>query len=43
MTPEDNPTSESLKKGGAENVANSKGLTGAAFDKAYIDHEVTYH
>jgi len=43
VTPQDNPTSESLKSGGEKNVANLKGLSGAAFDKAYIDHEVTYH
>jgi putative membrane protein len=43
VTPEDNPTSQSLKKGGEENVKNLKGLKGAAFDKAYVDHEVTYH
>ena len=43
VTPESNPTSESLKKGGEENVAKLKTLRGAAFDKAYIDHEVTYH
>ena len=43
VTPEDNATSQSLKKGGADNLANLKGLKGAAFDKAYIDHEVAYH
>jgi putative membrane protein len=43
VTPEDNPTSQSLKSGGDKNIANLKGLTGAAFDKAYIDNEVTYH
>ena len=43
VTPEDNPTSQSLKSGGESNVANLKTLKGAAFDKAYIDHEVTYH
>lgn len=43
VTPEPNPTSESLQKGGDENLANLKGLKGAAFDKAYIDHEVAYH
>ena len=43
VTPEDNPTSESLKKGGAENVAHLKTLSGKQFDKAYIDHEVEYH
>ena len=43
VTPEPNPTSESLQKGGDENVAKLKTLNGAAFDKAYIDHEVAYH
>lgn len=43
VTPEDNPTAESLKKGGEENIAHLKTLKGHAFDKAYIDHEVTYH
>ena len=43
VTPEDNPTSQSLKAGGEKNVANLKTLKGAAFDKAYIDHEVAYH
>ena len=43
VTPEDNPTAMSLKKGGAENVANLKMMKGKAFDKAYIDHEVAYH
>jgi len=43
VTPKDNATSESLKSGGAENVANLKKLKGAAFDKAYVDHEVAYH
>ena len=43
VTPKDNPTSTSLKEGGAANVASLKKLNGAAFDKAYIDHEVAYH
>src|SRR3954453_18357374 len=43
LTPEDNPTAQSLKKGGEDNIANLKTLKGAAFDKAYIDHEVAYH
>jgi len=43
VTPEENPTSQSLKKGGDENLKNLRGLSGAAFDKAYIDHEVAYH
>lgn len=43
VTPEDNPTSQSLKAGGEQNIANLKKLKGAAFDKAYVDHEVVYH
>jgi putative membrane protein len=43
VTPEDNPTSKSLKSGGDDNVATLKTLKGAAFDKAYVDHEVAYH
>src|SRR5438067_1457284 len=43
VKPEDNPTAQSLKSGGAENVNHLKQLKGAAFDKAYVDHEVAYH
>ncbi|TMH85562.1 MAG: DUF4142 domain-containing protein [Betaproteobacteria bacterium] len=43
VKPEDSPTSQSLKTGAAENTKNLKGLKGAAFDKAYVDHEVAYH
>ena len=43
VKPEDNPTAESLKSGGEANVAHLKTLSGAAFDKAYVDHEVAYH
>jgi putative membrane protein len=43
VTPEDNSTSQALKKGGEENVAHLKTLKGKAFDRAYVDHEVAYH
>ena len=43
VTPAPSPTSESLQKGGDENLATLKKLSGAAFDKAYVDHEVAYH
>ena len=43
VKPEDNPTAQSLKSGGADNVKNLSSLSGAAFDKAYVDHEVAYH
>lgn len=43
VTPQDNPTSQSLKAGGDKNLAHLKTLKGAAFDKAYVDREVAYH
>lgn len=43
VTPEESDTSKALTGGGAENVTKLKGLTGAEFDKAYVDNEVTYH
>jgi putative membrane protein len=43
VKPEDSATAQSLKKGGEENVNHLKQLKGAAFDKAYVDHEVAYH
>jgi putative membrane protein len=43
VTPEDNATAQSLKAGGEQNLKNLKALNGAAFDKAYVDHEVAYH
>jgi putative membrane protein len=43
VKPEDSDTSKSLKEGAQKNMANLKKLNGAAFDKAYIDHEVVYH
>jgi putative membrane protein len=43
VTPEDNPTAMSLKRGGMDNVDSLKMMKGKAFDKAYIDHEVAYH
>lgn len=43
LQPEDNATAQGLKKGGDDNLARLRKLDGAAFDKAYIDNEVTYH
>lgn len=43
VTPEDNPTSQSLKQGGDANLAKLKTLSDGSFDKSYIDHEVAYH
>ena len=42
VTPEDNPTSQSLKKQ-ADATRNMLAMNGAAFDKAYVDNEVAYH
>jgi putative membrane protein len=43
VKPEDNPTSQALEAAGEKNIAKLKGLSGAAFDKAYVDNEVAYH
>ena len=43
VTPQDNDTSRQLKSGGDANLAKLQGLSGAEFDKAYIDNEVAYH
>jgi putative membrane protein len=43
VKPQDNATSQSLKADGEKSLAHLKTLKGAAFDKAYIDREVTYH
>jgi putative membrane protein len=43
VTPEKHATSKSLNVDGDKNIAHLKTLRGAAFDKSYIDHEVTYH
>ena len=43
VKPEDSDTSKSLKEGAQKNTANLQKLKGAAFDKAYVDHEVAYH
>jgi len=43
VKPEPSDTSASLKKGGDDNVAQLKKLSGPEFDKAYVDHEVAYH
>ncbi len=32
-----------MKTGGADNVKKLTGLSGAAFDRAYVDHEIAYH
>lgn len=43
VTPQDNPTSQSLKADAGKFATGVRSLTGAAFDQAYIDHEVAYH
>jgi len=43
VKPQDNPTAKGLQKGGDDNLAKLRTLDGAAFDKAYVDHEVAYH
>ncbi len=43
VTPEQNPTSQQLRQGGEQSRNNLQGQSGAAFDRAYIAHEVTYH
>src|SRR4051794_40343431 len=43
VTPEESATSKSLKSGGEAQMAKMKGLSGAEFDKAYVDNEVSYH
>jgi putative membrane protein len=43
VKPADNPTAQSLKSGGTDNVKTLSALSGSAFDKAYVAHEVAYH
>jgi putative membrane protein len=43
VTPEDNATSQALSKAAADKLAELATLDGSAFDKAYIDNEVTFH
>jgi putative membrane protein len=43
VTPQDNPTSQSLNKAAAAERAKLAKLSGAAFDREYIDNEVAYH
>jgi putative membrane protein len=43
ITPEESDTSRSLKSDGDKTLEKLRGLSGAEFDKAYIDNEVTYH
>jgi putative membrane protein len=43
VTPQDNPTSAALSKGGADELKTLSSLNGAAFDRAYVKNEVAYH
>ncbi|HEX8964721.1 MAG TPA: DUF4142 domain-containing protein [Rhodocyclaceae bacterium] len=43
IKPEQSSTSKTLKSSAEENMKKLEGLSGAAFDKAYIDHEVEFH
>jgi len=43
VTPQDNPTSQGLAKGGADKLKALSALNGKAFDKAYVENEVAYH
>ena len=43
VTPQDNDTSKGLVKNADAKRTELAKLSGAAFDKAYVDNEVTYH
>lgn len=43
VTPQESDTSRAIRDGGTKNVAKLRTLKGAAFDRAYVDHEVAYH
>lgn len=43
VTPEDNPTSQSLTKAADAKRQELAKLNGTDFDKAYVDNEVAYH
>ena len=43
VTPEDNPTSQSLSKAAEETFRKLESLDGAEFDKAYVQNELAFH
>ena len=43
VTPQDNPFSQTLAKNGEAKKAELRGLSGAAFDRAYAQNEHAYH
>jgi putative membrane protein len=43
VTPEGNATSQKLSSDGEQTRTRLQGLSGAEFDRAYVDNEVAYH
>jgi putative membrane protein len=43
VTPQDNATSQALRQGGEDSRQQLDALSGAAYDRAYMQHEVEYH
>ena len=43
VTPADSPTSDSLKTQAQQTLGKLRSLRGNAFEKAYVDNEVSYH
>ena len=43
VTPADSPTSDSLKAQAQQTLEELRGLKGKAFEKSYVDNEVSYH
>jgi putative membrane protein len=43
VTPQDNPTSQALKKDADAKLKTYASLQGAAFDRAYVANEVAFH
>lgn len=43
VTPEESATSKNLKSDADKTMKKLEGLSGAEFDKAYVDNEVAYH
>jgi putative membrane protein len=43
VTPRDNPTSKALSQAAGEEIRKLSSLNGAAFDRAYVSNEVSFH
>lgn len=43
LTPADNATSQSLKTSADQTASTLSGLSGAAFDRAYLENEIAFH